>query len=207
MGIPSPRRLLRPSPTDLYLALPGASLVTAIQYFLENLHPMASLMLSSLTASHVPAEAAYRSLVLLPNSFAAMAARDSDLPRITRFAYSLFFMLPAIGLGVFLAWRISQDAVRLGLSKQESTLWILGAFALGLPAYITYRLTRPNVALVTCRNCGLGRRADLEKCQRCGSAWDVPELTPPAWRVLNAPECDQDQTPSSAEEMDNSSVQ
>lgn len=199
-------RMSRPSLTDLYQALPDASLVTAIQFFLESLQPTASLMLSSLTASHVPAEAAYRSIVLLPNSFVAMAARDSDFPRITRFAYSLFFMLPAILLGVFLAWRISQDAVRLGLSKRESRLWALGAFALGLPAYITYCLTRPQVAQVTCRNCGLGRRADLEKCQRCGSGWDVPELTAPAWRVRSAPECEQNQAPSSAEEMDNSSV-
>jgi hypothetical protein len=97
-------------------------------------------------------------------------------------------MLPAIGLGVFLSWRVSRDAFQMGLSKQERTLWTLGIFALGLPAYVTYRLTRPTVALVTCANCGLGRRADFEKCQRCGAPWVVPELTSPAWRVLGAPE-------------------
>jgi hypothetical protein len=177
-----------PGPDEMYSSLPGASLVTMIQYVAENLHPLASLMLSSLTAAQVPAESAYQSLILLPNSFAAMAARDMDLGRVNRFAASLPFMLPAIGLGVFLAWRVSRDGARMGLSKQASTLWILGIFALGLPAYVTYRLTRPKVALVTCHNCGLGRRADFEKCQRCGAPWVVPELIPPTWRVIGRPE-------------------
>jgi len=177
-----------PGPDEMYFSLPGANLVTVIQYVTENLHPLASLVLSSLTASQIPAESAYQSLVLLPNSFAAMAARDMDTGRVNRFSSSLLFMLPAIGLGVFLAWRVSRDGARMGLSKQASTLWILGIFAMGLPAYVTYRLTRPKVALVTCRNCGLGRRADFEKCQRCGAPWLVPELVPPAWRVIGRPE-------------------
>ena len=61
---------------------------------------------------------------------------------------------------------------------------LLGTFALGLPGYLTYRLTRPKITLVTCRNCGLGRRPDREKCHHCGSLWHVPELIPPAWRVV-----------------------
>jgi hypothetical protein len=123
-----------------------------------------------------------------------------DLARMNRLAYSLLFMVPAIGLGVFLSWRVSRDAVRMGLSKQERTLWTLGAFTLGLPAYVTYRLTRPTVALVTCGHCGLGRRADFEKCQRCGAPWSVPELIPPAWRVLGEPEQVDMATPSPAEQ-------
>ena len=203
-GNPVAGQAMRPSPDDIYLSLPGASLVTVVQFLLENLHPTACLALSSLTASDVPPESAYQSLVLLPNSFAAMAARDAELSRVNRLAYSLLFMAPAIGLGVFLAWRVSRDAVRMGLSKQEKTLWTLGAFALGLPAYITYRLTRPTVALVTCGNCGQGRRADFEKCQRCGAPWSVPELMPPAWRVLGEPESAEDASPSPAQEMNQS---
>jgi len=177
-----------PGPDEMYFSLAGANLVTLIQFVAENLHPLASLMLSSLVASRVPADSAYESLVLLPNSLAAMAARDVDLTRVNRFASSLPFMLPALGLGVLLAWRVSRDGARMGLSKQASTLWILGVFLLGLPAYVTYRLTRPKVALVTCRNCGLGRRVDLENCQRCGAPWLMPELIPPAWRVIGRPE-------------------
>lgn len=195
---------MHPSPDDVYLSLPGASLVTVLQYVVENVHPPAAMLLSSLTASNVPADSDYQSLVLVPNSFAAMAARDADLGRMNRFASSLFFMLPAIVLGVFLAWRVSRDALQMGLSKQERTLWILGAFVLGLPVYITYRLTRPTVAFVTCANCGQGRRADFEKCQRCGALWTVPELVPPAWRVLGEPELAEDGSPSRAEEMNQS---
>lgn len=194
-----------PGPDAMYFSLPGANLVTVIQYVLENLHPLATLVLSSLTASQVPARSAWQSIVLVPDSFAAMAVRDSDLKGVNRFASSLLFMLPAIGLGVFLAWRASRDGVRMGLSKQASALWILGIFALGLPAYVTYRLTRPTVALVTCRNCGRGRRADFEKCQRCGAPWVVPELIPPAWRVIGRPEeqtCD-DLSPRPEETISN----
>jgi hypothetical protein len=28
----------------------------------------------------------------------------------------------------------------------------------------------------------------MAKCHRCGSKWLVPELTPPAWRVLKGAE-------------------
>jgi hypothetical protein len=197
-------RAMHASVDDIYLSLPGASLATVVQFLLENLHPAGCLLLSSLTASQAPAESAYRSLVLMPNSFAAMAARDADLAYANRLAYSLLFMAPAIGLGVFLAWRVSRDAARMGLSKREGTLWILGAFALGLPAYVTYRLTRPTVALVTCANCGQGRRADFEKCQRCRAPWSVPELIPPAWRVLGEPESVEDTLPSPAQETSQS---
>jgi len=155
-----------PSPDEAYFSLPGASLLSIVQFGLENLHPLATLVLSSLTASRVPATAASRSLVLLPNSFAAMAARDTELGPVARLVSSLLFMLPAIGLGIFLGWCVSRDAGRMGLAKRASTLWILGVFALGLPAYITYRLARPKAALVTCVNCGLGRRTDFDKCQR-----------------------------------------
>jgi hypothetical protein len=203
-GGPVAASTLRPNPDEIYSSLPGASLVTALQLVVEGLHPPAALLLSSLTASRVPATSDYQSLVLAPNSFVALAARDTNLGPMNRFASSLFFMLPAIGLGVSLAWRVSRDAERMGLSKQERTLWTLGAFALGLPAYITYRLTRPTVALVTCANCGLGRRADFEKCQRCGAPWAVPELTAPVWRVLGKPEQAEDGLPSRAEETNQS---
>ncbi|MEN6576372.1 MAG: hypothetical protein ABFD90_08515 [Phycisphaerales bacterium] len=191
---------MAPSPDEAYFSLPGASLLSIVQFGLENLHPLTSLMLSSLTASQVPATSAQRSLILLPNSFAAMAARDTELGRVTRLASSLLFMLPAIGLGIILGWRVSRDAIRMGLSKRANTLWVLGVFALGLPAYITYRLTQPKVSLVTCGSCGLGRRTDFEKCQRCGASWVVPELTPPAWRVLGEPEQAEEVSPSPAEE-------
>jgi hypothetical protein len=196
-----------PGPHDLYFSLPDASLITVVQHIIENLHPLASLALSSVAARHVPATSAYKSLVLLPNSFAAMAARDSSFGPVNRIGTSVLLMLPAIILGVVLAWLVSRDAVRMGLSRQATSAWIIATFALGLPAYVTYRLTRPRAALVTCPNCGLGRRPDFEKCQRCKAPWLVPELVPPTWRVIGEPEeqpCDatpapNEQTSSAAE--------
>jgi hypothetical protein len=104
--------------------------------------------------------------------------------------------LPAFLLSLLLAWRVTHDGARLGLSKNARAAWVAGTVAFGLPAYITYRLTRPKVALVTCANCGLGRRPDREKCQRCGSPWGVPELVPPAWRVLGEQEPAEESTPA-----------
>ena len=57
-----------------------------------------------------------------------------------------------------------------------------------LPAYVTYQITRPKTARVTCQNCGRDRWVDREKCHHCGSPWLVPELIPPAWRVIGQPE-------------------
>jgi len=81
--------------------------------------------------------------------------------------------------------RAGKDAAVVDLSQNTRRWWILGTIAFGLPAYITYKLPWPKVALVTCANCGRPRRPDTDICHRCGSKWDVPELTPPKWRVLN----------------------
>jgi uncharacterized paraquat-inducible protein A len=62
---------------------------------------------------------------------------------------------------------------------------MIGTIAFGLTAYITYRLTQPKITLVTCTNCGKLRRPDMARCHRCGSKWHIPELTPPAWRVVD----------------------
>ena len=184
----------------LYSDAPGAWLLTVTQYLLENVHPPALSALSFLTAREIEAMAGYRSIVLIPNSFLAMLARDSDRSHLDRVGTAILLMLPAIGLAVFLAWRVHRDGMRMGLSKNGAALWVVGTFALGLPAYVTYRLTRPKVSLVTCRSCGLGRRSDFERCQRCGAAWVVPELIPPAWRVVDEEPAPAEQ-PSETEEI------
>jgi hypothetical protein len=99
--------------------------------------------------------------------------------------FALLLMTPATLLALWLAARILRDASTLGLSKNVRRFWVIAALTFGLTGYITYRLTRPKVSLVTCVNCGKPRRTDTGICHRCGSKWDVPELTPPAWRVLN----------------------
>ncbi len=167
-----------------YLELPGASAWVASKFVVESLDPPLFMLASYFTASSFEATTGYRSLFLLPNSFVAMKARDRSVGWVGRFGASLVLMLPAIGLAIFLAWRVACDAGRIGLSHEAKVFGVLGTLTLGLPAYLTYRLTRPKIALVTCRNCGLGRRPDREKCHHCGSLWLVPELIPPAWRVV-----------------------
>jgi hypothetical protein len=109
---------------------------------------------------------------------------QAGLP-VEKFFASMVFAIPALLLVILLALWMDRDGGRLGLSKNERTAWIVGTIVVGLPAYITYRLTRPKDTFVTCANCGVGRRPDGEKCHRCGSPWVVPELVPPAWRVLD----------------------
>jgi hypothetical protein len=169
----------------VYDGLPGARNLTVAKFILENLHPPALLLLSYLTASYPDATADYRSLFLLPDSFVAMIARDPEGGPIGRLFLAVLYALPAVVFVLFLAWRVDRDCVRTGLSKDARTIWRIATIVFGLPAYLTYRLTRPKVTLVTCLNCGQFRRPDLEKCHRCGSPWVVPELIPPAWRVLS----------------------
>jgi len=115
-------------------------------------------------------------------------ARDYEGNIFYKFLLVLLLMLPGILFAGLLGWLVSRDAVIIGLSHNARRFWLAGTLVFGLPAYITYRLTRPKITFVTCTNCGKPRRPDTDICHRCGSKWEVPELTPPAWRVLNGAE-------------------
>jgi hypothetical protein len=162
--------------------------MTIGKFLLENLHPPILSLASYFTAGSIEAASGHRAMFLLPNSFIAMKGRDARENIAARFLSALLLMSPSIALAILLAWRIGRDAAIVGLPRKIRRFWTLGTIAFGLAGYITYRLTRPKVTLVTCANCGKLRRPDMETCHRCGSKWDVPELTPPAWRVLNGAE-------------------
>jgi hypothetical protein len=187
-----------PSTRAAYSDLPGAEVLTLTKFALESLHAPIFLLASYLAGPNLAATAGYRSLLLLPDSFVAMSARDAHAGRVERASRAFFLALPALLLALLLAWRVTRDGARLGLSKNTRAVWVAGTVVFGLPAYITYRLTRPRIALVTCANCGVGRRPDREKCHRCGSPWVVPELVPPAWRVLGEPEEAGESSPAEA---------
>jgi hypothetical protein len=193
-----------PSAKAAYFHLPSAQVLTLVKFTLENLHPPVFLVLSHLAAPNLEATAGYRSIFLLPDSFVAMSARDADVGRVARFFRALLLVCPALLLAMQLAWFVTRDGRRMGLSKNARAAWVAGTMVFGLPAYITYRLTRPKATLVTCANCGLGRRPDMDKCHHCGSPWVVPELTPPAWRVLGEQEQAEDSLPSQAQQADSS---
>jgi len=182
------RRGSMPSSRAVLLGSPGAPAITVGKFLLENLQPPILSLASYFTADSFEAASGHRALLLLPNSFIAMKGRDASENMLTRFLYAFLLILPSIALAILLALRVSKDAAFVGLSRKTRHWLIFGTLAFGLVGYITYRLTRPKITLVTCVNCGKPRRPDTDKCHRCGSKWDVPELIPPKWRVLNGAE-------------------
>ncbi|MGB2863793.1 MAG: hypothetical protein WBC05_10750 [Sedimentisphaerales bacterium] len=177
-----------PSSSAVFFGAPWAPVMTISKFLLENLHPPILSLASFFTAGSIEAASGHRAMFLLPNSFVAMKGRDARGNIALRFLSALALISPSIILAILLAWRIGRDAAIVGLPRKTRRFWTLGTIAFGLVGYITYRLTRPKITLVTCVNCGKPRRPDMEKCHRCGSKWDVPELTPPVWRVLNRTE-------------------
>jgi len=168
----------------VFFEAPWAPVLTITKYLLENLHPPLLSLASYFTADSFEAASGHKALFILPNTFIAMKGRDVSENMAEGSFIALLIILPSIILSILLAWRVGEDATVIGLSENARLCWILGTIAFGLAAYITYRLTRPKIILVTCQNCGKSRRPDMPKCHRCGSKWHVPELTPPTWRVL-----------------------
>jgi hypothetical protein len=153
-------------------------------FLLENLQPPVFEVASFLCGDYFEPSAGHRALFVLPNSFVGMLGRYNG----EKFDREVFFPIligPSLILSVWLAFRVRKDATIVGLSGTAKKWWTVGTFAFGLPAYITYRLTRPKETLVTCQNCGQLRRPDMERCHRCGSKWEIPELTPPNWRICD----------------------
>jgi hypothetical protein len=175
-----------PSSKAVFSEAHWAPASTIGKYLAENLHPPILSIASFFMADNFEATSGHRALFILPNSFAAMKGRDISENIGIRFDTALFIILPSIILAILFAWRVSKDAATVGLSGKVKLGWMLGTLAFGLTAYITYRLTRPMITLVTCANCGNPRRPDMDKCHRCGSKWRVPELIPPAWRVIDS---------------------
>jgi hypothetical protein len=168
-----------------FFGAPWSPTLTIGKYLAENLYPPILSVASYFTASAFEAASGHRALFFLPNSFIAMKAEDKGENIAERFMSALWLILTSIILAIWLAWRVSKDAVVVGLSENARAYWIIGTLAFGLTAYITYRLTRPKITLVSCPNCGKMRRPDMAKCHRCKSDWHVPELIPPAWRVVD----------------------
>lgn len=185
-----------------YFHLPGAPVLTALEYLVESMHPPVLLALSYVTASHFEATAGYHSVFLLPESFVAKAARNGRAGLAGRLVLGLSFMLMSVGLAAIFAGQVACDCTRLGVSRDQRIWWVVATMLFGLPVYLTYRLTRPRTTLVTCRNCGRPRRPDLEKCHLCHSPWEVAELTPPAWRVRDGGETQHEDAPVEAKRQE-----
>ena len=170
-----------------YFGTAGAPLATLGKYITESLHPPILSVGSCLTASAFEAGAGHRALFLLPDSFVAMNARDNRDGLGVKIVTALLLISPSLILAAWLECRVTRDVATVGLSNNLRRFWACLTLAFGLAGYITYRLTRPKVTLVTCPNCGKGRRPDTETCHHCGQGWDIPELDPPGWRVISGP--------------------
>jgi hypothetical protein len=155
-----------------------------IEFLLENLQPVVFEITSFLCGDYIDASAGHRALFILPNSFVGMLGRYSGT-HFDREVFLPILMGPSLILSLWLAVRVRKDATLVGLSRRATTLWAVGTMAFGLPAYITYRLTRHKDVLVTCQNCGRMRRPDMQTCHHCGSKWEMPELMPPNWRICD----------------------
>ena len=152
----------------------------------EGLHPLSLSLLSRWLAPGVEALAGYRALFILPNSGAVQAYVD---PRKDAFAKELGFVIgivPQLILGLVIGGWLRREARHRGLKSSVCEGWLLAGFIFGVPAYITYQLTRSRLPLITCNNCGKARRADQEQCHHCKSAWESPSVQTPAWRVLES---------------------
>jgi hypothetical protein len=174
-----------PSARAALFEVPWGPALTVFKYLLENVHPPALTIASFFSVNDIEARTGHRALFLMPNSFVAMHRDLVEQRMIFQFFSALWTMFPAILLAGFLTWRVVRDAAVIGLSSNARAAWMLATLAFGLAAYITYRLTRPKAALVTCANCGQPRRPDMDRCHRCKSPWHVPELIPPTWHVLD----------------------
>lgn len=180
-----PRTISHRTSRMVYLRPSWESIFTVGKYLVEELHPPVLSLASFYTARSFEAAAGHRALFFLPNSFIAMWGGHKSGNFVERFFAALWWLMPSIIFSIWLSTRITKDAVAVGLSKNVRLYWVIGTLAFGLVSYITYRLTRPKIILVTCQNCGRMRRPDMDRCHRCKSEWFVPELTPPAWRVLD----------------------
>ncbi|MFH1371827.1 MAG: zinc ribbon domain-containing protein [Planctomycetota bacterium] len=159
-------------------------LAATVLLLLENLQPPVFEVASYLSGNYFEASAGHRALFVLPNSFLGMLGRYTG-SKFDREVFGPMLIGPSLILSVWLAFRVRKDATLVGLSGTAKKWWTIGTIAFGLPAYITYRLTRHKEVLVTCQNCGKMRRPDMERCHRCGSKWKIPELTPPNWRICD----------------------
>ncbi len=162
---------------------PGASGALASRYVIECLHPLSLSLLSVVLGPRIEALAGHRGLLILADSFVATHAAIAESYVLDRLIWVAAMLLPAILLAVWLGWRVAHEAAVAGLSGPAARGWTIATVALGVPAYIAYRLTRPQVTLVTCAHCGNPRRPDMERCHRCGAPWQVLELAAPSWEV------------------------
>lgn len=165
--------------------LPGGALYLAVEYVLEGLYPPVVQLGSLFSRPWIEATDARSTVFLLPLSIMTNTVADETELLSDRLIKAAFLFAPPVLLAVVLAWRVRKDALGTGLGSRAAQRWFVGTLLLGLVGWLTYRLVRPRVALVTCPNCGRSRRPDLATCHHCRAPWPETDAATPLWRVMN----------------------
>ncbi|MCH8193193.1 MAG: hypothetical protein IIA65_04150 [Planctomycetes bacterium] len=152
----------------------------------EGLHPLSLSLLSRWLAPRVEALAGYRALFIVPNSGAIQAYLDPHNDALAKQIGFFLGVVPQLILGLLIGSWLRRETRNRGLKPSVCKGWLLAGIILGVPAYITYQLTRLRLPLITCNNCGQGRRADQDHCHHCKSSWENTGDQVPAWRVLES---------------------
>jgi len=169
----------------VYMQMAGGSTWLIAKYLIENLYPVTVSAASFIFADSCEAIKGYNNLFILPGSYAAMIAREPEEYFYYNILKGLFLISPSIVFSIVLVLITAKDSRKIGLPAQEKLWWIIGVFLFGLAGYIAYKITRPKETLVTCKNCGMMRRPDMQTCHNCKADWEMPQLVEPQWRVYN----------------------
>ncbi len=163
----------------------GGGVLFACKYILEGLHPPILQIASFFTVDTFEAGAGHRGMFLLDGSIMTEARGGEEAYIGLYLLLGLVIIMPFLLIYGILALQVCRHGAKNGIDRGVMKWWAAGIMTFGLAGYITYWLTRERIKLVTCRNCGRGRRTDRELCHRCGSGWAVAEHTRPAWRVFD----------------------
>lgn len=175
--------------TPTSLTFPGGPALVTFRTVFENLNPFIFNAATIFTADDIAAGPAWRAMFIQPTSTAAWLVRNLNYNDAKFFKALLVFLVisPSLIIGLLCARAISKNASRTGLSKSAGWFWRITAVLFGIPALITYHITRPSYNMVTCVNCGRLRRADMDHCHNCSVPWPEAEKPIPDWQVIEPP--------------------
>ena len=83
------------------------------------------------------------------------------------FSGCIFFVIAGFVINIIILIWVAQDAKARGMDN--TVLWMLVVFFLGLIGLVIYLLSRPGGQLTVCSNCNNKRLESSVTCPHCGS--------------------------------------
>ena len=168
-------------------SVPGGYTLLIGKAIVENLYPLVLAAGSFAEGYRCDAVSSLHGVFMIPSSaFASRGRIFAERSSLKVRFFALLILIPPMGLGAVLGWRVARDAKQRGLPPGSRKAWFVATVMLGLAGYITWRLVRPGEVMVTCSECGRLRRTELAVCQHCGASWQAS--APLAWRVVEGVE-------------------